>query len=333
VKVGSINEKHVKRALARLSEPAKEPQGDFPDVVNLEYWFYPHVRSSLVSLLRRIERIREDSTRDILRLAFSASVKEVSLADPRLSVPVRLRRDQYPSGHWLHQKTNARLARLRHIDVNKVFLQKASGIVSRLSNCALHRTARLRGIDVDARKLSIAGDSEADLVLTSPPYLGAQKYIRASSLSLTWLGMCSAKNLRDLEDNNIGREHYPKDSYQAPLTTGVHEADQLIARVHQSDPLRAHIAASYLIEMRDSINECARILRRGGHFILVAGASTLRGTRFPTPEYLTEIAESSGFHLRLHLIDKIRSRSLMTKRHPTAGSIDCESILVFRRKD
>jgi DNA modification methylase len=331
VKVTPVSRKRLAAAQRRFARLATgDIVGDYPDVVNLDYWFYPHVRRELLAILRCIERTRDPVVRDVLSVAFSACVKEVSLADPRLSVPVRLRKDQYPVGHWLHAKTVARLTKLKHVRVRELFCRRLADLSGRL---AVSRDAAgaFHGIEADARNLASVGDSSVDLVLTSPPYLGAQKYIRASSLSLTWLSLCKATGLRALEDQNIGREHFGKRDYEASSVTGLSDADRLIALARLRDPLRAHIATTYLSEMRHAIEECARVLRVGGHLVLVIGAGTLTGMSFPTPQYLTALAEETGLHLRLHLVDQIRSRSLMTKRHSTAGSIDSESILLFRR--
>jgi len=311
-----------------------KPRRDYPKVVNLEYWFSPHVRHDLLRLLENIETIQEEAIRDFFYVTFSASLKEVSLADPRLSVPVRLRETQYPRDHWLHERTKRRLLDLRTINVVEVFEKKLDDNINRaehLESCS--RPGEYLGLAADARALTHLADESVDLIITSPPYLGAQKYIRASSLSLTWLGLCEAGNLRSLEDRNIGREHYPRSAYSKAVPTGLPKADALLSRVGESNPLRAHIAAIYLCEMRDAFRELSRVLKRSRFAVILAGASSLCGTPFPTPSFLVDIAQQEGFSLCLHLVDPIRSRALMTKRHHTAGRIDAESILLLRRND
>ena len=92
-----------------------------PDVVNLDHWFYPHIIRQLQALRGRIEKTNQPDVLDFLRICFSNCVKRVSLADPRLSVPVRLRQGQYPQGHWLREQSDAHLRRLRRINVTTVF--------------------------------------------------------------------------------------------------------------------------------------------------------------------------------------------------------------------
>ena len=147
--------------------------------------------------------------------------------------------------------------------------------------------------------------SLVDMVITSPPYGGAQKYVRSSSLSLGWLGMTKNTALRDYEEMSIGREHYKK-----------HEV------------LRGYD----VLEMRDVINSVYGVLRRGGYFALVIGNNQVCGRPFVTSSYLREYCEAHGMELALCLIDEIKSRGLMTKRNKTAGLISREWVFLFRKK-
>ena len=98
------------------AEPANRP-----DVVNLDYWFHPHVIRQLSRLRQAIAACHDRDARLFLLVCLSVCVRKVSLADPRLSVPVRLRQDQYGTSHSLHEPTKKRLRRLRHIDALTVF--------------------------------------------------------------------------------------------------------------------------------------------------------------------------------------------------------------------
>src|SRR6266567_7023797 len=77
----------------------KKPRRDPPDVVNLTYWYLPHVIEGLQRLSHALANVESEDERDFLRVCFSVCARKASLSDPRLSVPVRLRADQYPIGH------------------------------------------------------------------------------------------------------------------------------------------------------------------------------------------------------------------------------------------
>src|SRR5690606_23201698 len=136
-------------------------------------------------------------------------------------------------------------------------------------NTELSEDVEAKIISRDARKLTsdldsecIIADGKVSLIISSPPYAGAQKYIRASSLNLGWLNFIkSDKSLKELDDLNIGRENYKKAEYNAFRSTGIIEADILLEEIHNVNPIRAHIAGNYLIEMRIALKEAVRVLK------------------------------------------------------------------------
>ena len=314
-----------------------------PDVINIDLWFYPHVIEQLLRILQVIQSV-EGTARQFFDVCFSNCLKRVSLADPRLSVPVRLREDQYPKGHWLRVKTSQRIRRLRRVNVIKEFERVVSANLERVARLSNQHSngAAVQVVSSDARRLiaerpglvpngaEVPGGS-VQLVITSPPYAGAQKYVRAASLSLGWLGICPSSSLTSHEKQMIGREHFPKHSYAQALHTGIDSADEFLTDVRSRDPLRAHIAARYLMEMKEVFREIVRVMASGGFLVLVAGDNTISKRRFRTSRHLRAMLSELGLDLRLELVDHIKSRGLMTTRNNTAGLITREWVGVFRK--
>ena len=347
VKTTRLNTDAAKESLAAVLDklPAR-PTGPSPDVVNLDHWYYPSTARQLQCLHEAILRITNLQIRDFLLVCFSVCVRKVSLADPRLSVPVRLRVDQYPKNHPLHATTGARLRGLPHLRVSQVFANIAQSNILRFErlNASAPRNPDAEVLCSDARHLvneySLNGsrgtplnDESVQLILTSPPYPGAQKYIRSSSLSLGWLRLCPTSELRAYKGRTIGREEFTRlESEQVPATN-ISEADRLIAKIRKQSPIRATIAATYLIEMRSAFQEMYRVLKPNGHIVMVVANNRIAGRDFRTVDYLRTIAERCGLSLTACFIDAIRSRGLMTKRNHTASIITREWILILAKGD
>lgn len=348
VKVTPLDHKCLKEQFEQLLKliPQK-PTIPLPDVINLTHWFYPQVIEQLLCLLEGINKVEKVDIKDFLLVCFSNCVRKVSLADPRLSVPVKLRYGQYPDGHRLREKTDQHLRNLQQVNVSQQFLKTFETNYNRMISMEklIPKTVNASVICSDSRNLEYktkkaqdgtihtkkVRSESIDLIITSPPYVGAQKYIRASSLNLGWLGLCGAKELNQLNNLNIGRENYPKDSYRELVSTGIKEADNLLKQIRSINSLRAHIAGIYLLEMREAFQEIFRVLKRGGYMVLIAANNQICEQEFYTQEFLRYIAENIGFSLILRLIDDIRSRGLMTKRNRTASIITKEWILVFQK--
>ncbi|HUW81750.1 MAG TPA: class I SAM-dependent methyltransferase [Phycisphaerae bacterium] len=338
---GGLLEKSLVNVLKRTPQ---EPSGNAPDVVNLNHWFFPHVVRQLQCLRETIERLRCAAIRDFLLVCFSACVRKVSLADPRLSVPVRLRRGQYPKKHLLRAKCDAHLRQLRRVRVADVFARIARTNIARMKNVGPHSNGMgpAEIVCSDARRLEYEyssngncntpiPDESVQLIITSPPYPGAQKYIRSCSLSLGWLGLCPTSELRQYKARAIGREEFTKRECDNIPATKIAKADKALARIRKRNPVRAAIAATYLNEMREAMREMCRVLRQGGHVVLVAANNQIAGSEFRTVDYLRAIAEEYELSLTACLIDSILSRGLMTKRNHTASVITREWVLLLTK--
>ena len=333
----AVLDRATERLLARIPE---QPRNGVPDVINLEYWFYPHVIRQLGSLQEAIEATHRRDVRDFFRVCFSNCVKKVSLADPRVSVPVRLKLGQYPDGHPLRNKTDAHLHHLQQVNINSVFADIVAANRIRITSLepmlswlptahVVSSDARTFRQDVASLKLNGRSREGVQLVITSPPYPGAQKYIRSSSLNLGWLGMCRSDELLKYKLQTIGREEFRKSDCMHTISTSLSSADRVLGEVYLENPVRATIAAAYLCEMREVIQEIWQSLKVGGYFVLVAANNHVCGREFKTQHYLRLIAEQTGFRTILRLIDDIRSRGLMTKRNKTASVIAREWVIVF----
>lgn len=337
-KVTPISEASIRKALTfvRVSFPIQEASVSIT-ALDINHWYAPHIVADLSRLRRTVDELRPTSLRTFFLACLSVLVRKLSYADPRLSVPVRLSVDRYKKGHPLHESAQARVDWVKKASVLEEFELIVTANAKRIATLSpFNRVASAQVIGEDARAIDSAlmtagaHNSKVDLIISSPPYVGAQKYIRASSLSLCWLGLCKDE-LRPLERKNIGREHYAKSEYAAPLRCSVESAAGLLDRIRDINPLRAHIATQYLNEMKMAIRSAHAALRAGGKFVLVIGNNTICGMPFDTKRYIHELCKAQGFTTDFVLCDVIKSRGLMTKRNKTASIITVEWILVLRK--
>lgn len=329
-KLTPVNLELVGKELALIMQIYPTLAPDIPDVVNREYWFSDRISQTLGKLRAAIARCVSPRHRPLFDVSFSATVKRVSYADPRLSVPVKINPARSARYGAKGDEVLRRLTRLESVDVAAVFW----GVVNQNSR----RARQMREGDPeppvtifdDARSLGIT-DASIDIAITSPPYVGAQKYIRASSLSLGWLGLTPECKLRPHERVSIGREHLGAEETWLVDGTGIPAADTLLEKIAKKNPLRARIAQRYLVEMSDALEELARVMKAGADLVLVVGPNLVAGMEFPTPAFMEQLAWRAGFVTHVHLIDSIDSRGLMTKRNRTAGVIQQESVFLLKR--
>jgi hypothetical protein len=309
-----------------------------PELLN--YWFKPYAIQELSRLLYTINQIDDSAIRDFFRLCFSQSLRHLSMADPRFYVPVRLRPDKYPQKHWFRDRARAHLAR-RPKHVREIFLRAVHLNIQRMSNfseianpknkvhVAMADIRNHSGIPLPFKR-RLAKDP-ARLIITSPPYGTAQKYVRCTSLNLAWLNNAGRDELRQIDKKTIGREHLAPRSDLRLQKTGIREADSILERVHKTNPVRARLMETYLCDMQTSFENSYKFLANDGYFVLIASANSLIGKIFPTHRYLVKMLEQIGFLLELHLIDNIFKHSMITKRNTTASTITQEHIYILKK--
>lgn len=298
---------------------------------NIDFWFEPHIKKQLSIIRNAIVQIDNIKYREFYFVCFSNCVRKVSFADSRISVPVKINPDRYSDESIQKKNSQKKLDDLKSINVFEKFFEIVNQNIKRIKNKSYINPSKNVGkvVSEDSRNLNILKDNSIDLILTSPPYAGAQKYIRASSLNLFWLGY---NNMVELDKQNIGRENYKKEEYKILKKTEIKSADYLLQKIFDINPLRAFIAANYLIEMADAFKESARVLKKNKYLVLIASNNVVCNYEFKTKEYLKEIIIKLGFTLECEMIDDIKSYGLMTKRNKTASIISSEYILIFKKR-
>lgn len=331
VKTNYISGESLTNTLAKVLRRAKlyRRQTEHPEAVAV--WYSPSSLKQLSNIQRSVGEIEDERIRPFFELCFSCVARKVSYADPSISVPVHWNPERFSSNPSREAEVKKKLESLKTVDVYAKFEVICKANIARIGT--LNRVIRedaARIVSNDARQLGLE-DNSVDLILTSPPYAGAQKYIRASWLNLYWLNLVSLEGVRELKRHNIGREDYKKEEVFESYT-GIKDADMVLKDLYQSGNMkRAFLAANYLNEMKVALDESCRVLRPDGYMVIVIGNNTVCKRQFDTQNYLTTYLVGKGMKLQYKLIDDIKSYGLMTKRNKTADTISREWILVFKK--
>lgn len=310
---------------------------------NINYWFSKRVKKELSIILNTINEINNLKYRKFFLMCFSNCVRKVSFADPKVSVPVKLELGRYDMRTKLYKVIEKRVNYVKEINVKMKFTEIVDDNIKRVQQknelIDIHFNSSFIGNDIRNILINNNGNTNntikpksVNLVITSPPYAGSQKYIRASKLNLGWLGLARNGDLRKLDSITIGRENYSVNEYNEYKETGISSADKILTKIHSTNPLRSHITSNYLIEMKEAFSKTVKLLKNGGHFVLIIGNNNICGVEFDTQKYLTIVLQDLGLDLVFMLVDNIKSYGLMTKRNKTADIINREWILVFKKQ-
>lgn len=327
-----IPEEELQETLTEILGCAKRYRRRVAHPEGVAVWYSQKSLLQLTNLQRAIEEIEDERQKTFFELCFSGLARKVSFADPSISVPVHWNPERFRSNPQRMEEVKKKLELLQTVNVYNKFETICKANIDRVASLRdkIKEGISVRIVSNDARQLGLE-DNSVDMILTSPPYAGAQKYIRASWLNLYWLNLVKIEDIPELKKHNIGREDYKKDEVFESYT-GIERADVVLKELYdRGNAKRAFLAANYLNEMKNALDESYRVLKPGGHMVIVIGNNTVCKRQFDTQDYLTTYLVGKGMKLQFKLIDDIKSYGLMTKRNKTADKISREWILVFKK--
>lgn len=290
-----------------------------PSFSKIDFWFDKDNKRDLARILSKIKEVANKKYRTFFMVCFSSIIRKASNADPEIKPPVRTKR-------MLELRKNG-----ESVNVIEEFKDMVEANIKRLEkfckDCDKKTTARV--IRKDIRDVIMPKNS-VDLVITSPPYIGSQKYIRSTRLELLWLNLANNGALRDLDINTIGAERISAEDIKIEKLN-IQRADDLIGKIEKVDRKRAYMVFKYFSDIERCAQILKRALKKNKCLIFVVGDNTVRKVHVPTHKIISDILIRNGFKMDKILKDKIKYRGFMKKRNQTAGIIDYEWILIFKK--
>lgn len=318
-----------------------------PIYENLDFWFVKKAQNDLSRIKHHVDSVKNVNIRDFFYVCLSSIIRKSSLADPHVPPPVILKAEHFRKKTQkseieaiIKEKKNPKTLQYFKLSIYRN-LEKIVSLNFNLQNTnvksqviwdnvldfRLGKYQNTGAIDKrNARKLK-----NVDLIITSPPYINAQKYVRTFKLELLWLGLLNEEEILQLDKNNVGTERVYADNYNEITLVGDKLADSTIKKLFKLDKKRAGIVSKYYVDMDIAIKNIYDSLRPGGKFILIVGNNSVLNHKVRNHQILINLAMNSGFEVKLIIKDDIVSRGLFTKRHESADIIAEEWIVVLQK--
>ncbi len=168
-------------------------------------------------------------------------------------------------------------------------------------------------------------DGPVDALITSPPYLQSQEYIRTVKMDLLWLGY-NEDEVRDLAKKEIPY----RDVRPCPVYSETFE--QLREEITE-----AHLRILFNRYFWGVLGGLERLQKRVRTYLfLFVGRASIRGRPIPIDRIFTEHFCALGWRHQVTLVDKIKARVMFrTTLNPANGlhnePIPAESLIVLTR--
>jgi len=166
-----------------------------------------------------------------------------------------------------------------------------------------------------------------DILITSPPYLQSQEYIRYAKLDLFWLGY-SENKIKELSKLEVPYRDVPV----CPINSVTFEK-------YENEIKEEHIRKVFRRYFWGILGSLTRLQEKiSSYLLLFVGHASARGLPIPIDRIFIEHFTSLGWKHETTLVDKIVSRRLFSyKVNPATGIKDIrtpvENLVVLKRKD
>lgn len=152
-----------------------------------------------------------------------------------------------------------------------------------------------------------------DLAVTSPPYLNNYHYVRNTRPHLFWLRFIeTTSDLSRIEHSNFGKYWQTvRDGPPIALEFDLPELTAVLDRIRETRSEKrvyggagwANYAAQYFNDTYRFCTVMARLLKPGGHVVVVIGNSIIQGTEIKVDAFLASIGEMTGLLRRdIHML-------------------------------
>ena len=313
---------------------------------NIDFWFSHKAQKDLTKIKIAIQQTNNRDIQDFFWVCFSSVIRKCSYADPHIPPPVIFKvKDNMKNKEkvqlMIKEKQNPHCFEYfkEAIENNLIRIEKLNGVDEVYSGKVDCKIIWDDARDIKVSKMVGRGmldktnfqklkDESIGMIITSPPYIAAQKYVRTTTLEMFWLDLINKESLKDLDKNNIGTERVLKDEEGSIVPEFLKRDFKIIEKINSK---RAQIVLRYFKDMNEIMKNAYRILKKGRYFILVLGNNRVCGRIIKNHKFLSKLGEEAGFKTEAILVDKIRSRGMITKRNKTAGIIRDEYILILKK--
>jgi hypothetical protein len=168
-------------------------------------------------------------------------------------------------------------------------------------------------------------DREVDILITSPPYLQAQEYIRSTKLELFWLGFPESF-VKELSKKEIPYRAVEKIDIHSET---YHKIRETIKEKHLKDLYDKYFHA--ILNCFSSLGEKVR-----KYMFIFVGPAKIRTTPIPIDDIIIEHLQHFGWKHEVTFVDTIVSRVMFeSKINPASGEKDSriktEHLIVLKR--
>ena len=279
------------------SEPSRSDRAELPD--RIRYWFDDRRIDDLLRLRHAIcQKIpRNSQYRNFFLCAFSNILK--------------------PTSRWLTKSIKPQIDPEKSPrNVMNAFADQF--ILMRKANAQNDFPISTLPVCITTRNFlaSASPRHQADLIVTSPPYVTSYNYADIHQLSTLWLGYAS--DYRALRKNMLGNACGAKPLARPLIDALGPIAAETYDALTNRDERKARSVIRYFLDMNKMVTKCRSMLNRNGMVVFVIGNTRYRGVRIDNRRYLMQCMKRARFQA-VEAFERKVSSKIMTPYRDDQG--------------
>lgn len=252
----------------------------------LQYWFHENEYNRLMEIFLEIQRERNSIIKNFYNCCFSNILKKCSIWYSKSIKPMKDLHKNIPDplvAFQLHLK----------------FMTERNSEFYALSSSKDKFVCKM--IKSDARQLPI-NKNEADLIITSPPYVTSYEYAELHQLSTLWFGYAS--EMKDIKKNFIGTSSRAEASgeFNSKIAT------KIISSLGKKSKRLSRHASNYYSDLYKSFMEMHRILKKNKFACIIMGNTEFKSIKILNTEASIEMLKNIGFDVKKVIKRKLSSK-------------------------
>jgi len=295
-----------------------------PEFKNIDYWFKKDTQLLLAVIKEYIESIDDLDIQDFFKVAFSETVRDVSLTR---------------NGEFKLYRMSEKQREKFNPDTLAIMVSKSVRNRKGLAEYLAIRKGSARASIFDFNTVygipeDVLPEESVDIVVTSPPYGDSRTtvaYGQYSRLSNQWLGIEGASEIDKKSMGGVRKKRHINFDFP-PL-------DEVLKDIAKEDEKRVFDVISFYADYKKSIDNISKVIRKGGIAAYVVGNRRVKGIEIPNDEITREFFERSGFQHIKTIIREIPNKRMPKRNSPSniAGVTDAtmtrEYIVILKKVD
>lgn len=303
--------------LKLMNDIRNSPYEFIPQWSNLTYWF-PEKFTPLLSRTWGYVNAQPEKIKYLLLIPLLKVTRYFSYSDEKVHKLYKSKFSKKKIEALLKNDWEARFYSMLEYEI--CILLKKIREYSQLDPKAVKYRIR-SGIDVLETKL----DNDVNILITSPPYLQAQEYIRSTKLELFWLGY-NETYIKDLSKKEI--------PYKEVNKTKIYSKKYYTFREMIKEPHLRELYDRYFNAILASFSTLGESVK--DYMCIFVGPAKIRTTPIPIDDIVIEHLQKFGWKHEVTFIDKIISRVMFESNiNPASGMNDnrmkTEHLVVLKR--